>query len=130
MAGGDDFVRCGTETNGITISRAGHIVMIDINDPEDGNFQECLSKAVDMGLIQPGAYVLVDLTHSKSKVDWSAVRALSQMRRWGGGRVAYVSREFMMSMHIKVMSAIFTGTKHRLFDNREAAQDWLNERTA
>jgi hypothetical protein len=127
MTAGSNVIRCGTEAHGITISRTDRIVTIDVNDPMDGNFLECFSKAVDTGIMQPGAYVLVDLTRSKSKVDWSAVRALRQMRAWGGGRVAYVSREFMISMHIKVMSALFTGTKHRLFDNKDAALAWLQE---
>ena len=73
---------------------------------------------------------LVDLTNFRGPIDWSAIYAIQRMAPWGSGargrsRVAYVSRDRMFGIVLKLIAGLFRRTRHRLFADEPDARGWL-----
>lgn len=87
-------------------------------------------KGLAAGWIKPSMPALVDLTGFVGSVDWAAIHTINGLAPWGtdpsgAARVAYLVRNSMFGMLIRIMSALFSEAQHRTFRNEADALDWL-----
>jgi hypothetical protein len=90
----------------------------------------CLSQALQCDWMKLSMPTLVDLTRFTGAVDWSAIRTVSKMARWGTdsnevARVAYLVRDGQFNAIVKIVAALFPLSSHRPFSNPEHAMTWL-----
>lgn len=89
-----------------------------------------LKAGYDEGWIRTDMPTLVDVSGFHGKIDWSAIKRMSELAAWGGtaqkpSRVAYISPDQFFAFVIKAVSILFPRTLHRLFSDRRAALRWL-----
>lgn len=82
------------------------------------------------GWIRPSMPTLVDVSTFRGKIDWLAIREVSELTIWGGSeqnpsRVAYISPDLFFAFVIKAVGILFPRSLHRLFSDRGAALTWL-----
>lgn len=87
-------------------------------------------KGLAAGWIKPSMPALVDLTGFVGSVDWAAIHTINGLAPWGTGpagvsRVAYLVRNSMFGMLIRIMSELFMAAQHRTFRDEADALDWL-----
>ena len=72
---------------------------------------------------------LVDVSGFQGKIDWTAIKRVSELATWGGkaqpARVAYISPDYFFAFVIKAVSILFPRALHRMFSDRRAALLWL-----
>ena len=126
-----DVVRCGAATDSVTLVVNDGILDIRLeHEPRGEDLVRCLQRALDAGLMKYSMPTLVDLTNFRGQIDWSAIYAVQRMAPWGTGargqsRVAYVSRDSMFKLVMKLIVGLFPYTRHRLFADEPEARDWL-----
>ncbi|MGA2051723.1 MAG: hypothetical protein ABSH19_00285 [Opitutales bacterium] len=91
----------------------------------------CFRRAQDAGWLQPNMRTLVDLTRFTGVIDWPAIHAIKRMAPWGtdpgpAPRTAYLVRDTLTGMVVKVLSLLFPRSRHRLFLNEAEALAWLH----
>ncbi|HEX6960040.1 MAG TPA: hypothetical protein VF194_18815 [Ferrovibrio sp.] len=80
-----------------------------------------------IGLAQP---CLVDVSRFSGIVDWTAIRAVANMAKWGPppgetGRIAYVVGNPAIALLVKGAAGFFPRFRHRVFHDRDSALHWL-----
>ncbi len=114
----------------VTIRCADDILWVRLaGEPTGEELLECFRKAQAAGLLRLSMRTVVDVLDFIGVVDWEAIRVIRDMAPWGsdGGasRVAYLSKDILFGSLIKLVGILFRQTRHKLFDDREAALSWL-----
>jgi hypothetical protein len=109
---------------------ADRLMVAVTGEPTGECLLECFRTGVERKIIQPDMRTLVDLTRFFGGVDWKLIFALRNLAPWGEGgtgnsRVAYLFRDGDFGAAIKIVSAMFTRTRHRGFTDRALAIEWL-----
>ncbi len=96
---------------------------------------DCLAGGLEEGWLRLSMRTLVDMSDFVGVVDWPALHKLRTLAKWtadgpGRSRVAYVVRSDAFHPIIRVITALFDHTQHRIFTDRQAAVAWLAESQA
>lgn len=121
---------------GLTATRArvgfdGAVVHVVLEgDTAMGDILAVMEAAQAQGWLSPTSRLLLDLSRYGGSIDWEGVRAIKAMPCWGSlqerrPRAAYIIRDSVWALLIRMMSAIFAATQHRTFTNEAAAREWL-----
>ena len=99
-------------------------------EPTGQDLVTCFHRAQDAGWLEPNMRTLVDMARFTGVVEWSAIHAIKQMAPWGTGpgaapRTAYLARDNLTGMIVKILSFLFPRTRHRVFFNETEALAWL-----
>ena len=107
---------------------ADRLVVVVKGEPSGENLLECFRAGKKQDVVLADMRTLVDLTHFVGVVDWKAVFSLRHLGEGGTGRarVAYLFAETRFDAPIKILSAMFSRTRHRGFTDRDAAIQWLD----
>lgn len=114
----------------IALKAAGErLHVIVLGEPEGECLTGCFREGLDRGVLRPNMRALVDLTRFTGAVDWSAIYTVRVMAPWGNdkdaSRIAYVVRNNMFGALIKIAGVLFSNSRHRTFDDFDAAVAWL-----
>jgi hypothetical protein len=124
-------VRLGDRFDYVDIRVIDGILMIDVvGAPESAKIHQAMQEGHKAGWIRTEMPTLVDVSDFHGRIDWSAIKALSQMADWGSktgtpSRVAYLSADPFFALVVKAVSILFPRSTHRLFADRRAALRWL-----
>lgn len=127
-------VRLGDRFDFVDIRVENGILMIDVvGAPESGKIHQAMQQGYTAGWIHTEMPTLVDVSDFHGRIDWVAIKALSQMAEWGAksdtpSRVAYLSADPFFALVVKAVSILFSRSTHRLFADRQTAMRWLAER--
>ncbi len=128
----NDIIASSCAGGGVFIRRRGPMLWILIEKEASAKeLVACFKQALDAGWMKLSMPTLVDLTRFTGAVDWSAIRAISKMARWGSdrrevSRVAYLVRDGQFNALVKIVSALFPLSSHRPFASPEHALTWLS----
>lgn len=129
-------VSIGGNKGSVSLSIAQGLLWIVVDgEPTGDQLLSCFEAAREAGWLRPNMRALVDLARFTGLVDWSAIGAIRDMMPWGTGteeasRVAYVVRNDVFGMLIRVMGALFPRSRHGLFFEQSKALAWLGQDTA
>ncbi|MEK9968280.1 MAG: hypothetical protein VW600_04035 [Ferrovibrio sp.] len=117
-----DFIDIRVERSLLLIEIAGA--------PDTARILDGMREGYEAGWIGSNMPTLVDVACFHGKIDWPAIKALSQITQWGGtmqepSRVAYVSPDRFFAFVVKAVSILFPRAIHRLFTDRRSALIWL-----
>lgn len=123
-------IRLGDRADFVDIRAEEGMLMIEVvGAPDSGQIFRGMQEGYARGWISTRMPTLVDVSAFQGGIDWIAIKALSQMARWGDGkkppRVAYVSRDPLFTLVVKAISAMFPLSTHCMFPTRQAALTWL-----
>jgi hypothetical protein len=124
-------LRLGDRVDFIDIRVEHGLLLIEIaGAPDTAKILSGMREGYEAGWILTNMPTLVDVSCFHGKIDWPAIKALSQMADWGGtaqapSRVAYVSPDRFFAFVIKAVSILFPRADHRLYGDRGAALAWL-----
>lgn len=123
-------VRLGDRGDFVDIRAENGMLLVEVvGAPDTAKIYEGIKQGYARGWIGTEMPTLVDVSGFHGKIDWSAMKALSQMADWGGGamqsRVAYISPDRFFALVIKAVSILFPRSTHRLFLDRRSALAWL-----
>jgi hypothetical protein len=124
-------VREGSSAGRITIRLDDGILWISIEDEVPGDsIVAAFRKALAAGWIQLNMATLVDLTRFTGSVDWAAIHTIKDLAPWGTApagksQVAYLVRDDLFGVLIRVTGALFARSHHRAFIDEAAALAWL-----
>jgi hypothetical protein len=110
--------------------RDGLLIIEIAGAPETVKVLNGLRAGYQGGWISTNMPTLVDVSGFHGKIDWSAIKRVSELAAWGGtaqrpSRVAYISPDRFFAFVIKAVSILFPRALHRLFSDRRAALLWL-----
>jgi hypothetical protein len=131
VAGEKPEVRLGDRLDFVDIRAENGILIIEIvGAPDTARIYQGMQHGHAGGWIGTAMPTLVDVSKFHGKIDWHAIKAVSQMADWGVGaqmqsRVAYISPDRFFALVIKAVSIMFPRSTHRLFSSRAAAMAWL-----
>jgi len=123
--------RLGDRVDFIDIRSDGGLLMIEIaGAPDTAKILTGMREGYEAGWILADMPTLVDVAEFHGKIDWPAIRAVSEIAEWGRAvgaptRVAYISPDRFFVFVIKAVSILFPRAIHRLFADRESALAWL-----
>ncbi len=123
--------RQGDGVNYVDIRVRDGLLIIEITGaPETVKVLNGLRAGYQGGWISTSMPTLVDVSGFHGKIDWSAIKRVSELAAWGGtaqrpSRVAYISPDRFFAFVIKAVSILFPRALHRLFSDRRAALLWL-----
>lgn len=123
--------RQGDRVDFVDIRVRDGLLIIEVSGaPDTVKVLDGLQVGYQGGWISTDMPTLVDVTGFHGKIDWSAIRRVSELAAWGGteqnpSRVAYISPDYFFAFVIKAVSILFPRTLHRLFADRRAALLWL-----
>jgi len=124
-------VRLGDRLDFVDIRAEGGMLLIAVvGAPDNQKIYQGIERGRTQGWIRTEMPTLVDVTDFHGKIDWSAIKGISQMAEWGSdgalpSRVAYISSDRFFAFVIKAVSILFPRSTHRLFPDRRAALEWL-----
>lgn len=124
-------VRLGDRADYVDIRVDDGLLLIEVvGAPETGKIYQAMQQGFTAGWIHTEMPTLVDVSDFHGRIDWSAIKGLSQMADWGSksdtpSRVAYISPDPFFALVVKAVSILFTRSTHRLFADRQAALRWL-----
>jgi hypothetical protein len=130
IAGAPGF-RQGDRVDFVDIRVSDGLLIIEIaGAPETVKVLNGLRAGYEGGWIHTNMPTLVDVSGFHGKIDWSAIKRVSELADWGGtaqrpSRVAYISPDRFFAFVIKAVSILFPRALHRLFSDRRAALLWL-----
>jgi len=115
--------------------QAGVLVFDVVGAATVAQARQALTIGLREGWMCTAMPTLVDISRFTGSIDWPQLRGISQMADWGAGErhtlpVAYVSRDGLFTMILKLVQAIFPQFRHRAFERRDAALDWLQRQLA
>lgn len=128
---GTSGFRQGDRVDFVDIRVQDGLLIIEIaGAPETVKILNGLRVGYDEGWIRTDMPTLVDVSGFHGKIDWPAIKRVSELAAWGGSaqkpsRVAYISADQFFAFVIKAVSILFPRTLHRLFSDRRAALRWL-----
>lgn len=110
--------------------RDGLLIVEISGAPDTEKIFNGLKAGYEEGWIHTNMPTLVDVSGFHGKIDWAAIKRVSELATWGGtaqkpSRVAYISPDSFFAFVIKAVSILFPRTLHRLFSDRRAALVWL-----
>lgn len=123
--------RQGDRVDFVDIRVSEGLLIIEIaGSPDTAKVLDGLRAGYESGWIHTSMPTLVDVTSFHGKIDWSAMRRVSELATWGGtaqnpSRVASISPDHFFVFVIKAVSILFPHSLHRLFSDRRAAMLWL-----
>lgn len=123
--------RQGDRVDFVDIRVSDGLLIIEIGGaPETVKVLNGLRAGYEGGWIHTNMPTLVDVSGFHGKIDWSAIKRVSELADWGGtaqrpSRVAYISPDRFFAFVIKAVSILFPRALHRLFSDRRAALRWL-----
>jgi hypothetical protein len=124
-------LRLGDRADFIDIRLENGLLVIEIaGAPDTAKILTGMRAGYEAGWILADMPTLVDVSAFHGKIDWPAIKALSEIAEWGSAagaatRVAYISPDRFFAFVIKAVSILFPRAIHRLFPDREAALAWL-----
>ena len=124
-------LRLGDQIDFIDIRVEDGLLLIEISGaPDTAKILSGMREGYQAGWILTNMPTLVDVSGFHGRIDWPAIKALSEMAAWGGtsdapARVAYISPDAFFAFVIKAVSILFPRALHRLFVDRGAALAWL-----
>jgi hypothetical protein len=127
----NDFIAARSAQGAVFLRRKDKILWILVErEARAEEILSCLKEALQCDWMKLSMPTLVDLTRFTGAVDWSAIRTVSQMARWGTdsnevARVAYLVRDGQFNAIVKIVAALFPLSAHRPFSNPEHALAWL-----
>ncbi len=128
IGGSDDYVELRVE-DGILHAEA-------VGSATGAEARRALAEGLQQGWLRLSMPTLVDMTRFTGSIDWGAMRDIAAMAPWGQpgdapasppSRVAYVTRDSLFSLILKLMAAIFPHARHRAFPDRDGALRWLRQ---
>lgn len=125
-----DAVHLGDNTDFVDIhAENGRLEIAIVGAPDGGHIYRGVRQGYDGGWITAAMPTLVDVLAFSGSIDWPSIKAVAQMTEWGRGkypsRVAYLTRDPLFAMVVKVVAVLFPHSRHRVFGNRHAAMTWL-----
>lgn len=125
-----DAVHLGDNTDFVDIhAKDGRLEIAIVGAPDGSNIYRGVRLGYDGGWITAAMPTLVDVLAFSGSIDWVAIKAVAQMTEWGRGmypsRVAYLTRDPLFTLVVKVVAVLFPNSRHRVFGNRHAAMVWL-----
>jgi hypothetical protein len=110
--------------------RQGLLWITAEGEPVGQDLVLCFRRAHNAGWLEPNMLTVVDLIRFTGVVDWPAIHAIKRMLPWGTGpgpapRTAYLVRDNLAGMIVKVISYLFPRSRHRLFLQETEALAWL-----
>lgn len=126
-----DEIVLGLETTQARVVYDGTVVRVVLEgETAMGDILAVMEAAQSKGWLSPTSRMILDVSRYGGSIDWEGVRAIQAMPCWGNAeerrtRVAYIVRDSMWSLLIRMMSAIFSTTQHGTFLSEEAALNWL-----
>lgn len=123
--------RLGDRVDFVDIRVRDGLLIIEIaGAPDTVKVFDGLRAGYEGGWIGTDMPTLVDVSGFHGKIDWSAIKRISELATWGGtekkpSRVAYISPDRFFAFVIKAVSILFPRALHRLFLDRRAALLWL-----
>jgi hypothetical protein len=123
--------RQGDRVDFVDIRVRDGLLMIEIaGAPDTVKVLDGMRAGYEGGWIHADMPTLVDVSGFHGKIDWSAIKRVSELAPWGGtakkpSRVAYISPDRFFAFVIKAVSILFPRALHRLFLDRRAALLWL-----
>lgn len=129
-------IRIGSATDFVDLRIEDDIVLVRLSGAvRIAQVREALAAMLESGAMAKPRPALVDLSEFSGPIDWTELRAISQMTDWAppGSRtmpVAYVSGDSLFAMLIKLAQVFFPRAKHRAFARRDWALDWLYRQVA
>jgi len=133
-AQGGDAVHFGDGTDYVDIhAENGRLEIALVGAPDGMHIYHGMKQGYAAGWITTAMPTLVDVLAFSGRIDWTAIKAVAQMTTWGRSatgpsRVAYLTRDPLFVMVVKVVAVLFPHSKHRVFGNRHAATMWLQAR--
>lgn len=124
-------ISAGGSKGGVRLSITQGLLWIVVDgEPTGDQLLSCFQAAREAGWLRPNMRALVDLARFTGLVDWSAIGAIRDMMPSGPGtekvsRVAYVVRNDVFGMLIRVLRALFPRSRHALFLEQSKALAWL-----
>ena len=129
-------VRIGGPTDFVDLRIEDGIVQVKLSGAARlSQVRMALTTLRESGALAEAHPALVDLSEFSGSIDWTELRAISQMADWAppGSRVmpvAYVSADSLFAMLIKLAQVFFPWAQHRSFPRRDWALEWLLRQTA
>lgn len=125
-----DAVHLGDSTDFVDIRAAdGRLEIELVGAPDGGHIYQGMKQGYAGGWITAAMPTLVDVLAFSGRIDWAALKAVAQMAEWGRGerpsRIAYLTRDPLFTLVVKVVAVLFPYSSHRIFGNRHAAMSWL-----
>lgn len=123
--------RQGDRTDFVDIRVRDGLLIVEIGGaPDTEKVLEGLKAGYEDGWIRSNMPTLVDASGFHGRIDWAAIKRVSELAAWGGtaqqpSRVAYISPDSFFAFVIKAVSILFPRALHRLFSDRHAALLWL-----
>ncbi len=110
--------------------RDGLLIIEIAGAPDTVKVLDGMRAGYEGGWIHADMPTLVDVSGFHGKIDWSAIKRVSELAPWGGtakkpSRVAYISPDRFFAFVIKAVSILFPRALHRLFVDRRSALLWL-----
>lgn len=110
--------------------RDGLLIIEIAGAPDTVKVLDGMRAGYEGGWIHADMPTLVDVSGFHGKIDWSAIKRVSELAPWGGtakkpSRVAYISPDRFFAFVIKAVSILFPRALHRLFLDRRSALLWL-----
>ena len=124
-------VRLGDRGDFVDIRAEDGMLLVEVvGAPDTEKIYQGIQQGFAHGWIGTAMPTLVDVSGFHGKIDWSAIKALSQITDWGGSgdmpsRVAYISPDRFFALVVKAVSILFPRSTHRLFLDRRSALAWL-----
>lgn len=110
--------------------RDGLLIIEIAGAPDTVKVLEGMRTGYEGGWIRTDMPTLVDVSGFQGKIDWTAIKRVSELAAWGDkaqqpSRVAYISPDYFFAFVIKAVSILFPRALHRMFSDRRAALLWL-----
>ncbi len=124
-------LRLGDRLDYVDIRVRDGLLIIEIaGAPDTVNVLYGMRAGYEAGWIRSDMPTLVDVSGFHGKIDWPAIKRVSELTDWGGtrkrpSRVAYISPDQFFAFVIKAVSILFPRSLHRLFSDRGDALVWL-----
>jgi hypothetical protein len=126
-----DIIVCGSNEGSVSLDFIDGILWVLVEgEPSGEDLLACIKQALETGLLKLNMSTIVDVTRFTGTVDWRSVRAIKDLAPWGTGgteqpKIAYVARDDVFSMLIRILCALFPRCRHRLFLDKAEALKWL-----
>jgi hypothetical protein len=126
-----DIIVQGSNEGSVSLDFIDGILWVLVEgEPSGDDLQSCIKQALDAGVLGLNMNTIVDVTRFTGTVDWQAVRAIKDLAPWGTGgieqpRIAYIARDDVFGMLIRIICALFPRCHHRLFLDKTVALEWL-----
>jgi len=126
LTAGRPGFRQGDRVDFVDIRVHDGLLIIEIGGaPDTVKVLSGLQAGYESGWIRTDMPTLVDVSDFHGKIDWSAIKRMSELAAWSGARVAYISPDRFFAFVIKAVSILFPRALHRLFSDRRSALLWL-----